>query len=620
MLKPFFIFNIVLGLLFFSLNGTAQEFEAALYHDFHFNKSGQSTAQKPTALGLPFFDDFTTSNTYPDPSKWVDNRSVYINNTMATGLKSRGVATFDAYNSIQIPYDTTFANASILGDSLVSLAIDLSNYTPSDSVILSFFYQAKGLGYAPKPQDSLIVYFLKNNSIWQRVWSANADDFTDFTAASIAITDTNFFHDQFQFKIATKATFGISNSHWHLDYVFLNNQRSVVDTFISDVAFTRHPRNLLNDFTAMPFRHFKTQPSAFLQNSAEAYLRNNGFSITSLEYNMQSVAMNTGQVIGQANGNSIFSVDEEKPIHLSMPAIENYPLTDPNGNYTFKTTFSATPFYLNEPSANDTIVHYQVFDNYFAYDDGTAEQSYFLNLFPNAPGHIAVEYALYMPDTIRGVAINFPRTVPSSSMKEFSLAIYKSIAVDGQQDDIVYQENFLLPIYQEEANAFSNYIFETPVVMNEGVYYVVLTQAAGGMSDSLYIGLDKNRTGANHRYFNVEGIWQSSLLDGALMMRPLVGKALPPSQIEEVVQDNDFVIYPNPAQELINIQFKGSKKPLNYHFELVNLEGKIVKKGFQTWGSSIDISQLVPGIYHLRLVDNAGRKVSKKLIKYSEKN
>jgi hypothetical protein len=31
-----------------------------------------SKAQKPTALSLPFFDDFTNDGLYPDPSKWRD--------------------------------------------------------------------------------------------------------------------------------------------------------------------------------------------------------------------------------------------------------------------------------------------------------------------------------------------------------------------------------------------------------------------------------------------------------------------------------------------------------------------------------------------------------------------
>src|SRR6218665_2623133 len=56
-----------------------------------------STAQKPTLLSLPFFEDFTDYDPYPNPERWSD-RYVYINNTMGRNPVSRGVATFDALN------------------------------------------------------------------------------------------------------------------------------------------------------------------------------------------------------------------------------------------------------------------------------------------------------------------------------------------------------------------------------------------------------------------------------------------------------------------------------------------------------------------------------------------
>src|SRR5690606_1452650 len=67
-----------------------------------------------------------------------------------------------------------------------------------------------------------------------------------------------------------------------------------------------------------------------------------------------------------------------------------------------------------EPKANDTIVRDQVFDNYLAYDDGTAEKSYFLNLGQSLPGKTAIEFRLNAPDTLRGVAIYFGQQSPSA--------------------------------------------------------------------------------------------------------------------------------------------------------------------------------------------------------------
>src|ERR1700748_1148518 len=57
----------------------------------------QTIAQKPTSLTIPFFEDFTDNDPYPNASRWAD-KEVYINNTMSSDMISRGLATFDALN------------------------------------------------------------------------------------------------------------------------------------------------------------------------------------------------------------------------------------------------------------------------------------------------------------------------------------------------------------------------------------------------------------------------------------------------------------------------------------------------------------------------------------------
>src|SRR5690606_27774357 len=150
---------------------------------------------------------------------------------------------------------------------------------------------------------------------------------------------------------------------------------------------------------------------------------------------------------------------------FGIPSIANFNPSLERGKYTFEQTFATTSIYPGESRQNDTFRAIQNFDNYLAYDDGTAEIAYYLNLFPNAPGETAVKYALYKADTIGGVSIYFPRQVPTGINKEFSFAIYKTIAVDGQQDELIYQQNFFYPEYQEGQNGFSNYVFSEPVIM-----------------------------------------------------------------------------------------------------------------------------------------------------------
>lgn len=116
----------------------------------NYKKPIGNTARKPTALGLPFFEDFTDNSPYPNTERWVENE-VYINNTMAKGIISRGVATFDALNAQGKVYsDTVAAYETIYADSLTSLAFDLSTYQPSDSLYLSFSMNAPVSVFSPR--------------------------------------------------------------------------------------------------------------------------------------------------------------------------------------------------------------------------------------------------------------------------------------------------------------------------------------------------------------------------------------------------------------------------------------------------------------------------------------
>ena len=49
---------------------------------------------------------------------------------------------------------------------------------------------------------------------------------------------------------------------------------------------------------------------------------------------------------------------------------------------------------------NDSIGFKQVFDNYYAYDDGTAEKAYALDA---VGGQLAVRFPLAIPDTLEGI-------------------------------------------------------------------------------------------------------------------------------------------------------------------------------------------------------------------------
>jgi len=92
-----------------------------------------------------FFEDFSDygTSTYPSPSKWTD-KSAYINSTFADSMISLGVATLDSYDQYGNPYKSLYSN-NIPSDTLTSVGITFDGVF-SDTVFLSFFYEAGGLG------------------------------------------------------------------------------------------------------------------------------------------------------------------------------------------------------------------------------------------------------------------------------------------------------------------------------------------------------------------------------------------------------------------------------------------------------------------------------------------
>ncbi|MGV2480783.1 UNVERIFIED_CONTAM: hypothetical protein IGO34_28745, partial [Salmonella enterica subsp. enterica serovar Weltevreden] len=91
--------------------------------------------------------------------------NVYINHTSPIAPLSIGVATFDGLNKKGYPYNLTApVSSSALADKLTSRPINLKSkrgvaYQPSDSIYISFYYQAEGRGDSPEPNDSLSLDF-----------------------------------------------------------------------------------------------------------------------------------------------------------------------------------------------------------------------------------------------------------------------------------------------------------------------------------------------------------------------------------------------------------------------------------------------------------------------------
>ena len=141
-----------------------------------------------------------------------------------------GVATFDGLDETGYPHDWSASGATGWADDLTSKPIDLSSYSIGDSVYISFFYQAGGLGNAPESDDSLVLeFYLPSTSSWQSFWGINGFTSDEWYYEHLILDDPNYFQNGFQFRFRSYGSLMGSLDHWNLDYVYLNETRSVAD-------------------------------------------------------------------------------------------------------------------------------------------------------------------------------------------------------------------------------------------------------------------------------------------------------------------------------------------------------------------------------------------------------
>lgn len=584
---------------FVAANVYAQERVGPLYYrvpttnqSVQANKPSRSLG-KGTAISLPFFEDFTDYDFFPDTSKWID-RKVFINNNMSVNPISRGVATFDGIDENGLPYEKSQKTVLRYCDSLTSQKLDLSIYAPSDSIYLSFFYQPQGNGFEPQPQDSLMLYFRRSNttSPWTRVWRVAGTAVQPFTQVMIPIAEANFFHADFQFRFVNKASMSNADDHWHVDYIRIDRNRNMNDTAVNDIAYVQSPTPLLGDYTYMPYHQYIANAANERANQHQTAIRNNTDGNVNVNYGY--TATNNGNTIGSGNGS--VSIGAKSEANISFPTYTSTPPAPvQNERITFEHKYYIQSGGNTGDRVNDTIVHQQHFHNYLAYDDGSAEKSYYLNLFATLPGKIAIEHRLNQPDTLKGVGICFGRQVPLAYQKFFSVVVYKDIDFNGGSEQILYQEDFFTPDYLQQ-NGFWYYKFEQPVVLQQGKFFIGTIQPALGASDSLYFALDEQRTGSNHVFYNVLNKWEQSTINGAIMIRPLFGQFFPsvvPTQA--TVKHGNWDVIPNPATDRIRFNYNQSKGDADY--TIVDMHGRIIRQGMVEPSGWVDVKTLTAGTY-----------------------
>jgi hypothetical protein len=531
----------------------------------------------PGTLSLPFLDDFSAGNPLPDPLKWADQKA-FINNSFASKQPTYGVATLDMIDSTGLVY-LTAKTTPFLADNLTSAPINL--YFPQDTTIyLSFYYQPQGLGDAPEPGDSLVVeFYAPVSNEWIRVWGSDGGALQDFRLAMINIRDSRFLQDGFRFRFRNyaslapsyEASLKVNADHWNIDYVYLDKERRYNDIVMPDFALVQPVGSLLENYTAMPWEHFSmigitAVRTLFQLNMQNLSLDRRGFTPT---FRIQSVNQSA------AKYDLTLATDEIKAMEtLAYDASFNYGFSSTERDSAiFNVTLSLNQLNPDWIPGNDQVTTQQVFRDYYAYDDGTAEAGYGLVGEGSKNARLAYRCHNTNPgDSLVAVDLYFNQSFDEASKKYFKLAVWNDD--NNKPGALLHSQEGGIPKY-EGIGVFQRIMLDTAQVVG-GTYYIGWIQTT---ADFLNIGFDKQNDHGSDIFYNLSGTWVSSSYKGSLMIRPVFANKSRKSGIAEDPALNGtsglIKIYPVPADEKILLDYSQTIGEVKVN--LTDMQGRRVR-------------------------------------------
>ncbi len=582
------------------------------------------------SVSPPIYDDFSYAGPVPDNEIWLD-QEVYVNTELPIDPRSIGVATFDGISYRGRPYGNGYGAA----DRLTSTYLN----TAAGDWTLSFWLQRGGLTDRPEIRDSLVLQFRDASDNWISVREfngipANQPFFEQDTFRFYTQTISEpFQHDRFQFRFVNYSDRAGFRDTWHLDYVRLD-ENPFASSIFNDIAFSRQPDFILENYSSMPWRHFQPQLNAELSDSIDIGL----YSLFSTTQN----ANPSGVLLQEQNtGNIPFGSvpvlfnNLEANVDAGVPINRAYSLMgDPSGFSdvwdTYTANMSGTDFddnaellefemtYTLENTSqegldfvarNDEVTRTTVFSNYFAYDDGTAESAIEIS----RDQQIAVRFEASVSDTIQGVRFHFPHTVADFTDQEMMINIWI-----GELDDTPEYSVEYFPVYPstffDTLQGFTSYELldiageAAPLEIPAGTFYVGWEQGSTcQFGRCIAVGYDRNRPrGLNSIFVNPGAGWEpiSGLTNGSLMLRPVMAgtPAVGTTSTDEVRAEEQLLIYPIPSRDVVYLQ--GPEWAAQSTVEVFANTGQLIFQ--QAYTETLNISNLPAGAYFVRLQDQTG--------------
>ena len=586
------------------------------------------TKEVSQPVDLPFYDDFARPVTQPSVERWQPHGGVVLSPGTGVLPPTVGVATLDAIGADGRLYDGA-ASGRFAADTLCSRRIALDSLTASDSVVMSFFYLPGGgrgdlwrrIGDVPEPEDSLMLDFYRAaDSTWVTVWSMEGTEVDSLVAhtgrdwqyVAIAITDTSFLNDDFAFRFrnycseTTTSKPGLTGNcdFWHLDYILVDRDRSTLnEPEFRDVAFVASAPSLLSAYQAMPARQYRSSDMA---DSLGMIITNLYGSTLATQY-YYAILDSIGDTLYRYDGGyenaPPFLPDgsyQPSPAHAAPVVGYAFPEGDTPAVYTVvHMVREGVGGDLHQD--NDTVRFRQVFDNYFAYDDGTAENGYGLTSTASRV-YLAYRFDLNVEDTLTALDLYFNRTLAGENeMVPFNIMVWCNDG--GTPGTVLYRDGTSRHPVFAGLDEYSRYMLERPVVAS-GSIFVGFEQ---GNNYFINLGFDRSHDVSDRIYYLTGTVWQQSILSGALMIRPCFGSAATVGVAEWNEKSEQWKVFPNPASDYVSIE----GLPVGNKVEIYDAMGRMM---YSANNYRITVAHWPSDVYMVHCVTPQGMVGIKKLI------
>jgi hypothetical protein len=430
----------------------------------------------------------------------------------------------------------------------------------------------------------------------------------------IRIDQSRFLKKGFRFRFINYASLSpnlidpsiVGNcDQWNVDYILLDRNRNEGDTVYADVAFRYPIRSLLNDYEAMPMKQFKEVYTQEMGDSIGIHYRNNDVIERNVtrEFEIWNVYENKFSTSFSAGATNIAPMTS-----IDYYAHHFYTFNSGNNDsalFRIKCWLITDDF---DPKENDTVVYYQHFGNYFAFDDGSAESGYGVNGLGSRNAMVAYRFRSYIDDTLRAISICFNDSYMNSNIRSFDLMVWDND--DGYPGDVLYSLEEVLVKQGEEINGFHTYTLPSAIPVN-GIFYIGWRQRS---ETFLNAGVDNNTYHNGNQYYWINGSWNVSQISGTLMIRPVLGPLLNTSVEDHFYRSiNTLRFWPNPSVDYITFDPEYLQNKESFYITVYDLQGrKIMSVPLR---DRIDISSLKEGLYIISAVKNGIPEGYSRLVK-----